>query len=63
MTTMTHIRDTLGALHNDSITPMDAAEIIAELSKEELAEFIVDFYERGIITNWNIGLDQDGDPI
>lgn len=33
------------------------------MSKEEMAEMLVDAFNRGWITNFNLGLNQDGEPI
>ena len=46
------------------ITRVQAEERLKQrLYKEELAEFIVDAIERGWISNFNMGLNEDGHAI
>jgi hypothetical protein len=60
---MDNIRDVIGRLYRGEIDSERAAVEIADVeSVESLAEFIVDAHRRGWITNFNLGLNEDGNP-
>ena len=55
------IADILGKNYRDEISNYETAKILArDWSKHELAAFIVDAKNRGWITNFNLGLDEEG---
>lgn len=61
---MDNIKKVLGRLYRGEIDEDHAAAQIADSeSAESLAEFIVEAHQRGWITNFNLGLDEDGEPI
>lgn len=58
---MDNIRNALGRLYRGEIDSDQAeAEISDVETVESLAEFIVDARQRGWISNFNLGLDEDG---
>lgn len=64
MTAFETIAAILGKHSRKITTAEQAAMIIAKnLQKEELAEFIVEAFNRGWITKFNLGLNEDGKPI
>ena len=58
------IVDTFGSLYRGDISPDYAViEMCAGQSKEKLAEFLVDAFNRGWITPFNLGLNEDGERV
>ena len=58
------IRETMAALYRGEITDEQASEILSRyISRESLAEFVVDAFSRGWITRFNLGIDDDGKVI
>lgn len=58
---MDAIKHVLSKVYTGTIDADSAASLlIHHCSKYELAEFIVDIYNRGWITNFNLGIDEDG---
>lgn len=54
----------LGRLHASDITPLTAEELLKrDVGNQGMAEFIVEIRERGLISNLNLGLDEDGQPL
>lgn len=60
---MEGIRDILALLYQNKISSEVAEKRLARLSESTLAEFIVDARNRGWITNFNLGLDDEGNVI
>jgi hypothetical protein len=56
------IRNTMANVYSHKIDDSaDAVAVLArKLKRSDLAEFIVDAYDRGWITNFHLGLDDDG---
>lgn len=60
---MQSFRAILGAMYREEITEEEAQEHLKNLGEDALAEFIIDAFDRNWITNFNLGLDEDGnDP-
>lgn len=58
------VRDTLGAVYRGEMTAEQAeARIAANLTAEDLAEYVVDIFNRGWISRANLGLNDDGNTI
>jgi hypothetical protein len=57
---MEEIRQILGKLDREEIQDNTAERRLAQLGGKALAEFIVDAKNRGWISNFNLGLDEDG---
>lgn len=57
------IRDELAALYRGEKSREEVESTIASLPTADLASFIVDARERGWISLWNLGLDEDGKVI
>jgi hypothetical protein len=57
------IRKELAALYKGEKSNSDVTDAIAKLDPSALAEFIVEARERGWISNWNLGLDDEGSVI
>ena len=57
------IQEELSDLYRNEQSRRNAVLCIAQLPAEELAEFIVDAHQRGWISNFNLGLDEDGEII
>jgi hypothetical protein len=57
------IRNTLGAMYRSEIGTEKAEAAIKKVGAAALAEFIVDAKNRGWISNMNLGLDEDGEPM
>lgn len=61
---MEKFRNVKHRLYNSKITSEQASSSLSRTcTRQELAEFIVDAFDRGWISNFNVGLDSDGDPI
>ena len=61
---MNTIRDVLAKVSTGEISTEKAeALIMANVKKEDLAYFVVDAFNRGWISNFNIGLNEDGKPM
>jgi len=61
---MKEIAKTLGKRYRNEITDLEAEALLADsLTKRDLAEFIVEAYQRGWITNFNLGLNENGEKI
>lgn len=61
---MRKIAEVLGKQYQGDISQEEAVNRLAvTCSAEELAEFIVDAKNRGWISNFNLGLDEDGNPM
>lgn len=59
---MQFIRLVFRRLYFGEFDKEEAAKILSRnMSKQELAEFIVDAYSRGWITNFNLGIDEADD--
>lgn len=57
----TQIQQILSSLFKSEITSEQAAsELQAHCSPEEVAEYLIDAFNRGWITPFNVGLDSDG---
>ena len=56
------IRDIIGAYYRKEITLEQAEAKLGQLGELTLAEFIMDAFNRGWITQFNVGLDGNGDP-
>ena len=50
----------LARLYKGKITNYEAEIEMARISQKDLAEFIVDAKNRGWITNFNLGLNEEG---
>lgn len=60
----TLIRDALGAIYKGKLNGEEASKIIGKfVNGYDMAEFIVDAFNRGWISNFNLGLNDDGNPI
>lgn len=59
---MKEFRDILGAYYREEITEAQAEVKLAALGSGTLAEFVRDAFDRGWISKFNIGLNEDGDP-
>ena len=58
------IRDAIRRLYRGEIDRQTAEGFIARTyTSSELAEFIVDAHQRGWISNFNLGLNEEGNPI
>ena len=57
------IQPAIAALYRNEIDSDEAEKMIAELSAEKLSEFIVDAFNRGWISRFNLGIDEDGNVI
>lgn len=57
------ITGTLAAVFRSEIESEEAIKVLSTLPVEELAEFIVDAFNRGWISNFNIGLNDEGHPV
>jgi len=57
------IQDEISDLYREEQSERNAVLCIAQIPAEELAEFIVDAYQRGWISNFNLGLNEDGEII
>lgn len=56
-----YIKASLSALHQKKLTTeQTVADLTDRLSIEELAEYLVEAFNRGWITPFNVGLDSDG---
>lgn len=54
----------MSRLSKDKICSSEATASLSRVcTREELAEFIVEAFDRGWVTNFNVGLDSEGDPI
>ena len=55
------IRKVLAQVYRGDTTAEEAAQIIARgMSREQLAEFVVDAFNRGWIDRFNLGIDDEG---
>lgn len=57
---MQEIQHTVSLFYQEQITEDQAIKRLAQLSQKELAEFILDAFNRGWITKFNLGLNEDG---
>lgn len=58
------VQQILAALYRRELSAEQAeAEIARFISRESLAEFVVDAFNRGWITIGNLGINEDGHPI
>lgn len=58
------IRETLAAVRRGDLSNDQAEETLARyISRESLAEFVVDAFSRGWISPFNLGIDYDGNLI
>lgn len=58
------IRDALGAMYREEAdSEKTVRRITRNVSKEKLADFVVDAFNRGWISNFNLGLNDDGNAI
>lgn len=60
---MDTIRESCSKVYNSKLSPKDAVQAIAKYSQQELAEFILEAFEHGWISNWHLGLSEDGEVI
>ncbi len=57
------IKSTMSEYYNVDITGENAIDIISTIQSKDLAEFILDAFDRGWISLFNLGLDEDGQII
>lgn len=58
------IKNTLSALYKSEISSEQAVKELEEnLSADETAEYLVDAFNRGWISPFNVGLDSDGNVV
>lgn len=63
-TPFTEIRDALSSMSKGDASSDQAENLIARnVAPKDMAEFIVDAFNRGWISRFNMGLNEDGDPI
>jgi hypothetical protein len=61
---MKAIAETISKMYRQNIYPVAATKILAKkCTKEELARFIIDAFNRGWISRFNLGIDEDGNII
>lgn len=60
---MEEIKQILSQHYTEQLTPVQTEWELAKLGPEALAEFILEAKERGWITNFNLGLDDEGNLI
>lgn len=53
----------LSEYSQNKIPETTAKHLLLKVGKEGLAEFILDAFDRGWITNFNLGLNEDGEII
>lgn len=58
------IRQALASMYKGDITSEQAEKLIeSRIPVNELAEFVVDVFNRGWVTKENLGINEDGDLI
>ena len=57
---MRKIQRAISLYYQERISKEQASNQLAQLSQQELAEFILDAFNRGWITKFNLGLNEDG---
>ena len=57
---MRKIQRAISLYYQERISKEQAINQLAQLSQQELAEFILDAFNRGWITKFNLGLNEDG---
>ena len=59
---MDRIKDIIGAYYRGEIDQDTAQGRLAELGADALADFAMDAFNRGWVSRFNLGLDEDGNP-
>lgn len=57
------VQQAVGELYRSEITREQAEALVAQCSAESLAEFIIDAHQRGWVSNFNLGLNDDGEKM
>lgn len=61
---LTIIQEVKAALHRGEMSPEAAInKLVDEMASDNLAHFIVTAFDKGWVTNYNLGLNHEGKPL
>lgn len=60
---LTVIQEVKAGMHRNELEHSEAYQALMNTGKEELADFIITAFDKGWVTNYNLGLNHEGKPL